>query len=85
MPPQLIVSGIPTNGTVDVPYNGTLSATGGDGTYQYIIWLNSLPAGLTLTNNILSGIPTTRGTYEIGIQVNSASMTDQEIITIVIE
>jgi hypothetical protein len=82
--PQINVSGVPTTGYIGVEYKGVLSATGGNGIYHYSEWLNNLPIGLSIVGNTITGFPSTTGTFEVGLQVESAGMTDQEIITIVI-
>lgn len=51
-------------GTVGVPYSYTFTATGGTTPYYYKKYYGTLPNGLTLSNSgILSGTPTTAGTY----------------------
>jgi hypothetical protein len=78
----LDLNGVPLNGDVGVYYNGILNATGGNGSYVYDIWLNSLPDGLSIDNNIISGIPSISGSFEIGFEVSDGSQTSQDIITI---
>ncbi len=63
------VSSSPTY-TVGVPVNTTLVSTGGTvgATYTYALTSGTLPAGLTLSGNTISGIPTTvitSGTFTI--------------------
>lgn len=47
--------------TVNTPYSQAFSATGGSGTYAFSVQ-GTLPAGLALSGNTLSGTPTTAGT-----------------------
>lgn len=61
-----------SNGTVGSTYSQTLSATGGIGGYTWSISTGDLPAGLTLNNNIISGTPTTAGTYGFTVLVTDA-------------
>ena len=53
------------NGTVGVFYSQTLTQTGGIGTITWSVTAGSLPPGLTLnsTTGLLSGTPTTMGTF----------------------
>ncbi len=49
------------NGLTFVAYNATLSATGGSGSYNFTLQSGSLPAGLDLVGNTITGTPTTAG------------------------
>jgi hypothetical protein len=61
-------------GTVGVPYSQTLQASGGSGSYTSWTLSGSLPAGLSLHNgNIISGTPTTIGSYSFTVQVKDGS------------
>jgi hypothetical protein len=62
------------NGTINSPYNQTVSATGGTPPYTFSLASGStLPPGLNLTtsNNqgVISGTPTTAGTFNFTVQV----------------
>lgn len=62
--PEITVNPIQLNPAFRrVPYTQTLSATGGDGSYQYSVSTGSLPPGLTLNTvaGIIVGTPTTVG------------------------
>ncbi len=62
-----------TAGTVNIPYQGFLSATGGVPPYTWTITAGSLPAGLTLaTNGLISGTPTATGTSSFTVQVTDS-------------
>jgi uncharacterized repeat protein (TIGR01451 family)/CSLREA domain-containing protein len=50
-----------TNGLTFVAYTETLSATGGSGSYAFTLQSGSLPAGLMLSGNVISGTPNTAG------------------------
>jgi len=56
---------------VGTPYSATLAATGGTAPYKYSIASGTLPPGLTLNpdTGIISGTPTTAGTYSFTSQV----------------
>ncbi len=47
------------NGLTFVSYSQTLTATGGGGSFTFSLQTGSLPAGLTLSGNVITGTPTT--------------------------
>jgi hypothetical protein len=56
--------------TVGVPYSATLTATGGIPPYTWTVISGSLPPGLSLSSaGVISGTPTTAGTYNFTVQV----------------
>jgi len=61
------------NGPAGVPYSDSLTASGGAFPYRWDLVSGSLPPGLTLTtinnNGIISGIPTTEGTFPFTARV----------------
>jgi hypothetical protein len=59
--------------TAGTNYSNNLSATGGVTPYNWNISVGSLPTGMNLSGNTISGIPTTAGTVSFSIQVNDAS------------
>ena len=67
--PVITTNSLPS-GTRGTSYHTTLAASDGSGTYTWSISAGSLPAGLTLTGNIISGTPTTAGTYSFTVQVS---------------
>lgn len=75
------------NGTVGVPYLGTIGVSGGTGPYSCAITSGTLPAGLSLSGCIVSGTPTTPGTSTVTVKVTDSSnpaltTTGPETITI---
>ncbi len=69
---------IPTNylpnGTVSIPYSTTLMATGGTPPYLWAISGGTITPGLSLSSSgILSGTPTTVGTFNTGYKVVDAA------------
>uniref|UniRef100_Q01UF3 Ig family protein n=1 Tax=Solibacter usitatus (strain Ellin6076) TaxID=234267 RepID=Q01UF3_SOLUE len=73
--------------TVGSSYSVTLAATGGSPSYSYSIYSGSLPAGLTLTasTGVISGTPTTSGTYTFTSKVtDSKGKTDTVTCTITV-
>src|SRR5262245_13317159 len=59
-------------GNVRQAYQATLQATGGTGLTTWTIASGSLPAGLTLTNGVISGTPTVAGTSTFAVQAADA-------------
>lgn len=57
------------NGTVGDSYSATLTAIGGVSPYSWAVTSGSLPAGLSLSGNTISGTPTTMETQNFTVQV----------------
>ena len=71
--------------TVNTAYSQSLSAVGGNGNYTWSITSGTLPAGLTLSGNAISGTPTAAGTFNFTIGVNdSAGNTNAQALSIVV-
>src|SRR5215831_15606309 len=69
-------------GTVCVPYNQTVHATGGTGPLAWIIvGPNQPPQGLGLdkTTGVISGTPTAAGTSSFTVQVNDSGVPEQVV------
>ena len=76
----IITNSLPQGATVGVPYSVTLQTqlltnlnpptgtTPGPLTWSIIPGSGSLPPGLTLANGVISGSPTTEGTYQFQVQ-----------------
>jgi hypothetical protein len=74
--PQLAISNSALiAGTEGVAYAQTLQATGGDPAYAWSLTSGSLPAGLTLVaaSGVISGVPTTSGTFAFTAAVTDSS------------
>jgi hypothetical protein len=73
---SISVRTMPT-GTSGIPYNSTLSATGGTAPYTWQISAGILPQGLSLDNNsgVISGITSQAGTYTFTALVTDATST----------
>jgi len=70
--PQITTVTLP-NGTNGFAYNQQLSATGGQLPYNWFLKAGSLPSALTLaTNGLISGIPTTNGSFNLVVEVTNA-------------
>jgi putative Ig domain-containing protein len=59
--------------TAGTNYSTNLSATGGVTPYNWSISVGSLPTGMNLSGNTISGTPSTAGTVSFTIMVNDAS------------
>ena len=59
-------------GTVSVPYSATLGAAGGTPPYTWSV-LGTLPAGITLTGDVISGTTTVASTSPIHLQVQDSA------------
>ena len=73
--------------TVSAAYSQTLIASGGKTPYLWSISVGSLPAGLAIntTTGVISGTPTTEGTYNFTAQVQDANgAIDTKPLTIVV-
>jgi hypothetical protein len=67
-------------GTVGTAYNGGFSADGGTRPYRWSIVAGQLPPGIKLSDNNLSGTPTTAGTFTFTVKVmdNAGQQTSRQ-------
>ncbi len=77
------------NGTLNVSYLRTLTASGGTAPYTFAVTSGSLPTGLSLASDgTLSGIPTAAGTYNFTVTATyttfSTGCTGSQAYTIII-
>ncbi len=86
--PPLVITTPPTlpAGMNGSPYSATFAASGGTGGYTFSLIRGTLPPGLTLTpGGLLSGTPTTFGSFGFTVQVtDSAADTNARDFTLVI-
>ena len=78
--PTLAVSTrAPVKGTVAQPYTAGIGYSGGLGPYTWSITSGALPPGLTLDpgSGMVTGTPTTAGSYPVTVQVTDSSATQQ--------
>ncbi len=69
--PSISTSSPLPSGPVGVPYSQQIAATGG--TPPYVFSMNGNPPGITITpGGLLTGTPTTAGTYSFNIGVNDS-------------
>ena len=72
-PPTFISGPVLTSGTVNVPYNVSIGATGGALPYNWRIASGTLPAGLTMNAaGVITGTPTAAGTANFTVDVAGA-------------
>lgn len=73
------------NTTSTLVYNRTLSASGGTAPYTFAVTSGALPAGVTLSGNTLSGIPTQLGSFTFTITATDAALaTGSRVYTITV-
>jgi mono/diheme cytochrome c family protein len=65
--------------TVGSTYSQTLSATGGTSPYLWSISSGALPAGLSLTNGVISGTPTVAGNFPITVKAVDSATAAQSV------
>ncbi len=72
--PLTVTTGTLPNGGRGSSYSQAISATGGRTPYRYTVVSGTPPPGLQLstTTGVLSGTPTTAGTYAFGVEVGDA-------------
>lgn len=86
-PVQIETTSLP-NGTDNVAYSETLSATGGTAPYTWAVTVGTLPTGLSLDTmtGAITGTPTTPGTSNFTVQVtDDVSATDTQALSITID
>ncbi len=76
-----ITSSLTANGVQDFPFSYTITATGSQPmTYN----ATDLPAGLTISGNTISGIPTVSGTFNIPLTATNAAGEDNKTLVLTI-
>ena len=75
-----------TEATVNLPYTVAMDVEGGSEPYAFRVWYGSLPNGLVLDGQFITGNPTSAGTFEFGIEViDNDGDTDQDIFLITVK
>ncbi len=77
----------PPGGEAGVAYSDQLTVTGGTSPFTWSVSAGTLPPGLTLgaSSGLLSGTPTTAGTYTFTVKVaDSSGLSDTEPVTLTI-
>jgi hypothetical protein len=72
-PPLSIATRSLSAGTVGVSYSQTLQPASGKAPYTWAITAGTLPAGLSLSGAVISGIPTTAETSSFTVQVTDST------------
>ncbi|MBS1829070.1 MAG: putative Ig domain-containing protein [Acidobacteria bacterium] len=62
-----------SNAVLNFSYSAQLQVSGGTSPYTFLITTGSLPAGLTMTNGLISGAPTTVGSSTFTVQVTDSA------------
>lgn len=78
-PPLTLAMRAPVKGTAGQPYTTGLGYSGGLGPYSWSITSGTLPPGLTLDpgSGMVTGTPTTTGSYPVTVQLTDSSPTQQ--------
>jgi hypothetical protein len=83
LPRPAVTTTVVPAGAVGVAYSATLAASGGDGTYVWMLADGSLPAGLALDpSGAIAGMPTAAGTFGFTVQVASAGTSATRAFTL---
>ena len=80
-PPLQFAGASPSNTSVGSNYTANLTVSGGKKPYTLSVVTNALPPGLALdtTTNVISGSPTTAGSYQFTMQVQDGSKKDTAV------
>ena len=83
--PMVITTSLPDAGQ-NVEYSETLTATGGDGNYEWSVLVGTTPTGLSLNASTgeISGTPTVVETQHFTVQVETAQQTAQQALSIAV-
>jgi hypothetical protein len=77
-PPLQFAGSSPSNTSVGAAYTANMTISGGKKPYTLSVVTNALPPGLSLdtATNVISGNPTTAGSYQFTMQVEDGSKKD---------
>jgi hypothetical protein len=82
-PPAMTAGDTATDATVGDTYNASVIPDGGTGPYSFAVTSGSLPDGLSLDpqSGVISGTPTTPGSFTAAVQVTDSSSPTAETAT----
>ncbi|NJD10606.1 MAG: hypothetical protein FIB01_09295, partial [Gemmatimonadetes bacterium] len=86
-PPVQVTTSALADGVVGAAYSQTLTASGGNGTYTWVLAAGSgpLPVGLSLSSaGVISGTPTAAGTSSFTVEASSAGLTASRALSITV-
>ena len=83
-PPLQFAGASPSNTSVGANYTANITVSGGKKPYTLSVVTNALPPGLSLdtTTNVISGSPTTAGSYQFTMQVQDGSKKDTAVTNV---
>lgn len=79
--PPVITSSLTSNAVKNVPYSYTITA---DGSQPMDLAASNLPSGLTLSGDIISGIPLIAGTYHVILTATNIAGMDEKTLIITV-
>lgn len=79
--PPVIISALTADGMKDFPFSHTITATGSE---PMTFAATELPAGLTISGSVISGIPTVARTFNIPLTVTNGAGVDNKTLVLVI-
>ena len=80
--PPAISSALTASASRDFPFSYTIEASG---SVPMTFDADNLPQGLTISGNVISGIPTTAGTFNITLSASNAAGTDVKTLQLTIQ
>ncbi|MBF0235479.1 MAG: IPTL-CTERM sorting domain-containing protein, partial [Desulfamplus sp.] len=72
-PPITLAPPLLPQGTEGVAYSRSITASGGQAPYTFSVTAGTLPNGLLFTNGLISGTPTTAGTFTFTVTATDAN------------
>ncbi len=86
--PQCIIpiidSALSVSGTVNSAFSYTLTSNSSTSTVSYVIATSTLPAGLSVSGNTITGTPTQTGTFAVSISASNVCGSDTDTLVITI-
>ncbi len=79
--PPTITSALTATATKDYPFSYTLTA---DGSQPIVFNASNLPTGLTFNGNVMNGIPTDTGIFNIPLSASNSAGTDNDTLVLTV-